>query len=57
MGVNHVHQGKLTLVRAGLDFQGHPVADASVTMDLCDRCNDKLAHAINERVGFIRSGQ
>ena len=56
-GSNFVHEGKLALRRAGLDFQGCPVADATVRMDLCDRCNDKIAHAINAACTSIRAGQ
>lgn len=46
-GKNFLHGGRLTLARAALDFQGMPVADATVVMDLCDRCNDKMLDAIN----------
>lgn len=44
---NYIHNSKLTLVRAGLDFQGQAVADASIRADLCDRCSDKVLAAVS----------
>lgn len=49
-GGNYVHEGKLTLTRATLDFQGCPVADASIRLDLCDPCNSVLGAAIKEAI-------
>ena len=54
-GSNYVHEGKLTLTRAALDFQGCPVADASIRLDLCDRCNSEIGSAINEAASRLRA--
>lgn len=47
---NYIHEGKLTLTRAALDYQGNPVADATIRLDLCDRCNAVIGDAINVAV-------
>ena len=54
-GGNYVHEGKLTLTRAALDFQGCPVADATIRLDLCDRCNSEIGSAINEAANRLRA--
>lgn len=54
-GPNYVHEGRLTLTRAALDYQGCPVSDATVRMDLCDRCNNLIGDAISRVVGSKRA--
>lgn len=39
--------GGLVLKRDALDMHGHPCADASVRLDLCDVCLQKVSEAIN----------
>jgi hypothetical protein len=41
---------KLRLERDALDYQGAPVADASVERLLCEKCGAKVAEAINASV-------
>lgn len=53
-GSNYVHEGKLTLTRAALDFQGCPVADATIRLDLCDRCNSAIGDAVSKCAESIR---
>ena len=51
---NFVHEGKLVLTRAALDFQRQPVADATIRIDLCDRCNYRIGDAINAEQKAIK---
>ena len=39
---------RLLFKRDALDYQGSACADASVTLDLCDVCAEKVRVAINE---------
>lgn len=47
-GYQQYHGCTLTVGRAALDFQGQPVADASVVRDLCPSCTDIVVAAINK---------
>lgn len=46
-GVHHAKGTKLILKRNALDYQGQPVADGTVELDLCDECDGKVSEAIN----------
>lgn len=43
-------EAKLTIKRHALDFVGDPAADGTVTMDLCDECESRIASMINELI-------
>ena len=44
---NARQDGRLTLKRHILDYQGSPCADGTVVFDLCDTCLQKVSIAIN----------
>lgn len=44
---NHRSEGALRIKQHALDMQGFACADASVNLDLCDRCLYTITSAIN----------
>ena len=44
----------LTMKRDGLDFQGHAVADRSISFELCDDCETLITQAIDDEITRIR---
>ncbi len=47
--------GALHLLRNALDMHGHPCADASMKIDLCDGCLSVISNAINDAVTAVRA--
>lgn len=54
-GRNSRESGGLILKRDALDMQGSACADASVKLDLCDRCLSTVDKAINDAVAAARA--
>lgn len=53
----HKKEAKLTLNRNALDYQGSPVADGSVSFDMCDKCEGNVATALNSMVDEAYGGE
>lgn len=51
---NRREMGELNLRQHGLDMAGHAVADASIHLDLCDRCLGALRAVVNATAEGIR---
>lgn len=51
---NRRASGALILKRDTLDFSGHPVADGSMRLDLCDRCLATIALDIQAAREMLR---
>lgn len=49
-------EAKLTLGRSALDYQDNPVADATVSFDMCDRCERNVSESINSMLDEAYGG-
>jgi len=47
-------QSHWKLARAALDYQGSVCADATVELDLCDDCQQRLSNCLNSEVERIK---
>lgn len=52
---NWVQEGQFKINRHATDYQGHAVASADVSLDLCDSCLPILTKAVNEACEKIRA--
>jgi hypothetical protein len=51
---NRLHSAVLTLKRDAVDMHNIPCADASLSLDLCDKCAKSISNAVNEACSRLR---